>query len=281
MTNELTTPADGPEADDGFSASSRSRRVGRGSYLRWNDTQHWTDRDGIAAPSPLLAIAVNEILRRWKDNAAKDIADKPLPDPDELNAAIPVDEWEEGVDGKPRPPWEHTVVVYLVNLATGETYTYAHATVGAHIAFDALKESVITMRALRGEKCMPLVNLDERPMKMKFGMGMRPHFEIIGWKTPGEDANAIPAQPSAPQLSGPAAAEAPPVSTTMPPAQSNATSRHVESSSAPSQAKPQRKPKTRQGKPKSPVNVTSETLKAMGDVKPASSNEILDDKIPW
>ena len=105
MSNEVTTPPEGPEADDGFSVSSRSQRVGRGSYLKWNDKQGWVDRDGVAAPSPLLVVGVNEILRRWKDKLAEYIVEKPLPDPDELNAAIPVQEWEAGVDGKPRPPW--------------------------------------------------------------------------------------------------------------------------------------------------------------------------------
>ena len=226
MTNDLTTP-DELKADDGFSGSSCSGRVGRGSYLKWNDTQHWLDRDGLAPPSPLLVVAVNEIVRRWKDNTAEDIVEKPLPDPEQLNAAIPVTEWEEGIDGKPRPPWVHTVIVYLVNLATGEVYTYAAATVGAHIAYDALKESVITMRALRGTKCMPMVNLSERPMKIRFGkVGKRPHFEIIGWKTPGEDANAIVAQPAATQLSGPAVA---PAETPSTPAEAGATERHARS----------------------------------------------------
>jgi hypothetical protein len=203
MSNDLTK-LDMPETDDGFAVSSRSRRVGRGSFLKWNDNVHWIDRDGIAAPSPLLVVGIDEILRRWKGNTAEDIIDKPLPDPDELNSTIPIREWEEGIDGKPRPPWAHTVIVYLVSLGTGETYTYAASTIGAHIAHEALREAVTTMRALRGTKCMPLVNLDERPMKMRFGMGKRPHFSIIGWKTPGEDNMALPNQP-APQLSGPAA----------------------------------------------------------------------------
>jgi hypothetical protein len=152
MTNEVTSYEQ--DTDDGFSASSRSSRVGRGSYIKWNDKQGWVDRDGIAVPSPLLVVGVNEILRRWKDNVAEDIVDKPLPSADDLNSAIPVSEWEIGVDGTPRKPWAHNVVVYLVNLETGETYTYAAPTVGAHMAYDALKDAVITMRALRGEKCM-------------------------------------------------------------------------------------------------------------------------------
>jgi hypothetical protein len=221
-----------------------------------------------------LVVGVNETLRRWKGNVAEDIVEKPLPDPNELNTAIPIQEWEVGVDGKPHPPWAHYVVVYLVNLSTGETYTYAASTVGAHIAVEALNEAVITMRALRGTRCTPVVNLTERPMKKKYGPGKRPHFDIIDWRTPGEDANAIPARPTAPQLTGPVAAETPPAST-MTVAASSITS-------GPAQlVQPQHQAEPRQAKPKPPIDVTCETLTTMSDVKPVTTSEILDDDIPW
>jgi hypothetical protein len=255
MANDLTTS----EPDDGFEASHSRRASGRsGNYLRWNDKQHWLDRDGITPPSPLLVIAVGELLRRWKDNQREDIVDKPLPNPDALNASIPVSEWEASVDGKPRPPWSHTVAVYFANLNTGETYKYEAPTTGAHIAHDALTESVTTMRALRGTKCMPLVNLGERPMKMKFGMGMRPHFEIIGWKTPGDDGAAI-AAPSTSLLT-------------------SSVVTAVETVPSEPKADPISSGPPLQAKAKPPVNAT---LTAMGDVKPVTVGEIMDDEIPW
>jgi hypothetical protein len=256
MSNELVTPPGGGY-DDGFAPTNRSARGGT-DFLRWNVENDWTDRDGCKAPSPMLAVRVDDFLRMWKTDIPTDITDKPLPDPDTLNAAIPKDQWEEGLDGKLRAPWSHHVAVYLVNLETAQKYVYAAATVGAHIAYEALKEAVITMRMLRGTRCMPIVNLARRPMKTKFKMSERPHFEIIGWKTPGEDANAIPAQPTAPQLPGPAAAAETPAPTPDP------------ISSGP-QPKPQRRAKP-------PVKAT---LDAMGEVKPATSAEILDDSIPW
>jgi hypothetical protein len=264
MANELTTPPGASEFDDGFSNAPSQRRVGGGSYLKWNADDGWVDRDGIPAPSPLLVVRINELLRRWKDNVAHDIVEKPLPDRDELNAAIPRSEWEEGVDGKPRPPWAHYVVVYLVNLETAEKYVYAASTIGAHIAYEALREAVVTMRMLRGTRCMPVVELAARPMKTKFKMRERPHFQIIAWKTPGEDASAIPAQPPAPQLTGPTTAETPPAPPTHPSDKPDPIST--------GSAQPQR-----QAKPKPPVNAT---VSAMGDVKPATSAEILDDQIP-
>jgi hypothetical protein len=264
MSNNLTTHEPEPIEDDGFGGSLASGRLVKGTFLKWNDSQHWLDRDGLVPPSPLLVVAINEVLQMWKDGKAKVIVDKPLPDVDELNSAIPVKEWELGPDKKPRSPWAHTVVVYFVNLGTGEFYTYAAPTVGAHIAYDHLKEAVITMRALRRTKCMPLVNLAERPMKSSYGMRTRPHFEIIGWKTPGEDTKAVTMKPT-PQLTGPAAE----------PASTPASTPSPSPSPAPTLAPVQK----RQSKSKSPVNLAAETVAHMSDVKPVSLSEELNDEI--
>ena len=204
MSNEITTPP--PDAggfhDDGFSSGSSS---GRGhDFLRWNAEDQWIDRDGCAAPSPLLAVKAEELLRMWKDDRPTDITVKPLPDPAELNAAIPESEWEKDRDGKPRPPWAHHVAIYLVNPDTATKYVYCAATTGAHIAVEQLRENVTTMRMLRDARVMPLVELTSRPMKTKYKMSERPHFEIIGWHAPGGDGDAL-APPTAPQLPGPVA----------------------------------------------------------------------------
>jgi hypothetical protein len=264
MTNNLT-PYE-PAGDDGFTGSLNTGRMNRGSYLKWTDADHWVDRDGLSPPSPLLVIAISEVLQRWKDGKAEVINDKPLPDPEQLNASIPVAEWERGLDNQPRKPWSRVVVVYLVNLATGELYTYAAPTAGARIAFDALKEAVITMRALRGTKCMPVVNLSERPFKTSYGARRRPHFEIIGWKTPGDDSKTALVKPVAPQLSGSAAADTPMAPA---PAQARAAATPVATTLQ------------HQAKPKPPVHLTADTLSAMADVKPATTQEVLNDELPW
>ena len=75
MSNEITKP--GPD-DDGFSGSLNSGRLVKGTFLKWNDTAHWQDRDGLTPPSPLLVIAINEALQMWKNGKATVIADKPL-----------------------------------------------------------------------------------------------------------------------------------------------------------------------------------------------------------
>lgn len=115
MTSNLAPYDSGP--DDGFSGSLNSGRPTKGSIIRWSESQHWLDRDDLAPPSPLLVIAIDEALQRWRDNKPEVIRDKPLPDPDDLNSAIPVAEWEMDLTGQPRKPWAHVTVVYFIDPA--------------------------------------------------------------------------------------------------------------------------------------------------------------------
>jgi hypothetical protein len=264
-----------PEDDDGFSGSLSSALFRSTNYLRWNDTNSWFDRDGLKPPSPLLVLAIDEALQKWKDNKPESIHDKPLPDPEQLNAAIPQSEWERGLDGGLRKPWEHVVIVLMVDPTTGRSFRYTAATRGAHIAYDDLKEQVITMRALRGARVIPTVILSERPFKTNFGMRKRPHYEIIpdGWKIPGGNGPAIAAKPTPPQLSGPTtAAEAPPPPVTPPAAVTPSTP--AKSSSTPA-------PTSNPAKPKPPVQLTGESLEVMSNVKPVTMSEVLRDEVPW
>jgi hypothetical protein len=274
MSREITTPPSGAGGfdEDGFAFGSSS---GRGhDFLRWNAENKWIDRDGCEAPSPLLAVKVEEILRMWKGDRKTDMTTKPLPNPDELNAAIPESEWEKDRDGKPRPPWAHHVAIQLVDPKTATKYVFCAATTGAHIAFEQLRENVATMRMLRNARVMPLVKLSSRPMKTKYKMSERPHFEIIGWHAPGDGGNAL-APTTAPQLPGPASADVPPAEIEA--LQTQPNERKDDPISGGLRPQPQRQEK-HPIKPKSPINAV---LNTMDEVKPATSAEILDDDIPW
>jgi hypothetical protein len=98
-----------------------------------------------------------------------------------VDAQIPEAEWEEGIDGKPRPPWVMQFLVYLIDPATGETYTFLNSTTGARIANERLQDKFKWMRALRGN-VVPIVKLDSRPMQTKFGQKMRPEFTVLEWR---------------------------------------------------------------------------------------------------
>ena len=251
MSNGDLKQYDDGEVNDGFNGSFSSDRTIKGTQLVWNDAQHWRDHDGQKAPAQLLVVGVDAILQRWKEGLPEVIRDKPLPDPDDLNAGIPVSEWETGIDGQKRAPWADTVVVYCIDPSTGSFYTYVSSTTGGRIAVDHLKESVAGMRMLRGGRVLPVVTLGERPMKTKFGIKSRPHFEIVDWK----EAGAPLLKEEAPKAALPPASklEAEPGQIAAPAPQ-------------PEPAKAKRK---------------TTTLERMADVKPVSPGEALNDAIPY
>ena len=240
--------------DDGFSGGLSSDRVVKGTQLVWNDAQHWRDRDGLKPPEELLVIALDAILQRWKNGLPQVIRDKPLPDADDLNASIPESEWEVGIDGQKRPPWADTVVVYCIDPLTGGFYTYVSSTTGGRIAVDHLREAVGGMRLLRGDRVLPLITLGERPMKTRFGVKSRPHFEIVGWKEP--ISLALEAEP--PKVAALPPAPEPEPTPTAEPVKAEAP--------APQPARARRKTTTR-GR--------------LADVRPVSPGEAINDDIPF
>lgn len=242
-----------PNGDDGYSGSlTNGGRLIKGQHLRWNETSGWHDRDGLKPPEIMVAVAVSEALQCWKAKKSIDqITEKPLPRVKDLNEAIPVAEWEIGLDGKPKPPWQHHVLVYLVDPASGGFYTYSHSTIGAHIAVDRLKERVTTMRALRGARIVPVVKLSQGPMRTSYGVKSRPEFEIIEYRQWGGDGAVT--GPQAPQLSGPA-------------------------SEATQEKTPEVKPEAKSGSQPKPAD---QTLASMDAVKPVTAAEFVNDENLW
>jgi hypothetical protein len=180
------------ENEDGFDEVESNDRIIQGELLKCVDG-NWTDRDGLSVPNtPLLALSTATIIQRWENQKPIETIFKrpgqPFPDIDDLNAAIPQSEWEEGVDGNPRPPWQLQKVVYLLCELTAERYTFASGTIGAHIAVDNLRTRVRDMRFMRGAGVIPVVELSNKPMKTKFGTKLRPEFRIVGWRDAGGNA---------------------------------------------------------------------------------------------
>jgi hypothetical protein len=254
--NEVTRYED----DDGFGRSLRpSDRLIKGQQARWTDSKGWHDRDGLPIPCPLLVVGVTTALQRWKDKVPEVITEKPLPDPTMLNDAIPVQEWEIGLDGKPRPPWTTVFVVYMVNMQSGQTYTALNSTTGWRMAFETLVEAVTVKRMLHGgARMLPLVNLQSRPFKTQFGLRTRPHLDILDdWRSVGSAA-PLPATETPPQLAAPA------------PAASKTTKDVLDEFAKPAAAA---------AAESHPAKVAAGGL--TDPPKAVSSEEFFDDSIPW
>jgi hypothetical protein len=245
-------------------------RVTRGTVARWSETTGWVDRDGLPLPDTMLVVGYITIVRRWKDNKPEDITEHPLPDPKQLNATIPVAEWEIGKDSKPREPWKLTYVIYMIDIKSGAIFTYANSTFGAKIAYEQLEERIGVMRLLRGEHVLPIVRLEKRPMKTQHGMKTRPHLQPIEWRVPGGGGPKLAPQPPSPPISGPSTQSTPSTPTT--PTTPTASTAAPASTSA---SKPASTPTT---------PATAETASTILDhtkpVKPVTVAELIADELP-
>jgi hypothetical protein len=185
MSNDQTTTNMPVINGDGFDQTDADDRIIQGTILRCVDGKWSADGGDLPTGTKMLALGTVQCLQRWEDKVPAETIRKkgnePLPDVDELNAKVPQEEWETGLNGEPRPPWQKQYVIYLVSPTDGGTFTYINGTFGARIAFDRLKSKVVLMRQLRGANVVPVVVLDAKPMKTKFGQKMRPEFTVVEW----------------------------------------------------------------------------------------------------
>jgi hypothetical protein len=183
---------------DGFDDVDQTDRLIQGTIIRCVDGV-WGAKDGTELPPDkgYVAVGTAVALQRWEDGSPAEppIIKRPgvpLPDVEELNKKIPQKKWEKGIDGKPRPPWQMEYVVCLLDPATGAVLTYVNSTTGAKIAVEQLKNCVKLMRALRGDRVVPIVKLDSKPMSTQFGVKQRPAFTILDWRKLGGGPTAAP-----------------------------------------------------------------------------------------
>src|SRR6516165_6111102 len=191
-------------SDDGFDDNDNSDRLLQGTRAACVDGEWTRASDGTEIPPDkrFLCLGTAEGLQHWEDGKLiKEIKKRPneaLPDVDELNAKIPKDTWEDGING-PRPPWSHVFAVYLLDLDDGSILTHINSTAGAAKATRELKNQVKWKRALLGgRKVLPIVTLGKQLVSRQFKK-MGPAFVVIpdGWRDLG---SALPEQTAPRQL---------------------------------------------------------------------------------
>jgi hypothetical protein len=191
MTDDHKLPAISFDGDDGYGDQPI-----KGPILKCVDAR-WSVRDGteLRDGEPFLCTGTAVGNQRFTDNVSELILKepgKPLADVDDLNEQVPQDEWEDGLDGKPRPPWQRVFLIYLIRLQDASIFTFISGTSGARIAFNKLTSQVSNMRVLRGANVAPILKLSAKPMKTKFGTKMRPDFEIVEFREIGGGGQSVP-----------------------------------------------------------------------------------------
>jgi hypothetical protein len=117
----------------------------KGGILRCVDGL-WSCRDETPLPEALIVLACSEALQGWEKQLPVETIVKrggqSLPDVDTLNGRVPKKKWEAGLDGNPRPPWQHQYVAYLLDPRDAAVLTYLNSTAGAKIAVREPRDKV-------------------------------------------------------------------------------------------------------------------------------------------
>jgi hypothetical protein len=197
--------------EDGVEGRERPEGAGliQGTLLKFTNDSTWVTRDDEEIPSDLELVAcdVARVTQKWCDGQPIETRilepGEKFPDVEAMNAEIPREQWEEGPTGEPRPPWQNQCVLYLVDLATMEKYTFPSGTVGGKIAIGELRDKLVWMRRVRGLSVYAVILLRDKFMKTKFGGRQRPHFQIVRWVKLGTEGGGEELSSPVQQLAAP------------------------------------------------------------------------------
>jgi hypothetical protein len=215
--NALMKITDGFEGyEDGIEGDEPQQGGGviHGAVVKFTNESTWITRSGEELPPDLelIAVDIGRVVQKWKDQQpVETIVLEPgqkFPNIEELNNKTPRSEWTEGPDKKDkklRGPWQAQHIIYLLNAATMDRYSFPTGTTGGAIATRDLVDKTKWMRRFRGQHVYPVVTLSDTFMNTRFGGRQRPHFLIKRWVDLGADEKALPAPE--PPSSPPAAAQ--------------------------------------------------------------------------
>lgn len=177
-TDVMTTvrAADGFEGyEDRIEGDDQQQGGGviHGAVVKFTNEACWATRDGVELPPDLeLAVVdIGRVVQKWADQRpVETIILEPgqkFPDLKELNAKVPREEWTEGPDGNPRGPWQAQHIVYLLDLATMDRYSFPTGTTGGAICVRDLVDKTKWMRRFRGQHVFPVIVLSDAHMRTR------------------------------------------------------------------------------------------------------------------
>jgi hypothetical protein len=194
---------------DGFEAfeagvegeQAQGRGVIQGTCMRFTNQAMWVINDGDELPADLELVVVDiaRVVQKWRDQQPIETRilapGEKFPDIKKLNEETPKSEWVEGPDGQMRGPWQSQHVVYMLNPATMDRYTWPTGTVGGSICVRDVVDKTNWMRSFRGSRVYPVVTLSDKFMNTRFGGRQRPHFIIKRWIKLGGEGGEVEALP--------------------------------------------------------------------------------------
>ena len=162
-----------PVPDDGFGGNDIDNdRLLQGMRAICIDGEWTMNETNPPVDKLFLVLGTAEGIQFWQGGQlVKEWIRKPnepLPDLAALNATIPKEQWEDGING-PRAPYSHQWAVYLLDESDGSIWTHINSTNGAAKATKGLRSKVRWKRGLLGGRpVLPRVTLGKQMVSMQF-----------------------------------------------------------------------------------------------------------------
>ena len=184
------------QTDDGFDVQERSNSFIIGGMIKYfNHVYTLNKTEPLPLGTILLVISIITCWVRWWDRAPTEHRvtrsgqmhprREDLPDQDKTL-------WQPGLDDKPANPWKDSRYMHLIDLRTGQDYTFVTDTDGGRMAVGELKNAIRNVRIAR-PGALAVIKLDTGTFKSrKFGLVPRPVFEIVEYR--GGELKEVPAQ---------------------------------------------------------------------------------------
>jgi hypothetical protein len=179
-----------------------SGRIIQGTLIKFTNDYTWVTRDGekVSPGLELVAVDIIRVVQKWENKRPVGTPrilgpGEKIPDIKALNEACPKSEWGTDPNGKPQGPYQLQYVLYLINLATMDRYTYPTNTTGGGICAHDFVDKVKLMRQFRGEHVFAVLTLSDIFMNTRFGGRQRPHLLIKRWVRMGGDNRPAPPVP--------------------------------------------------------------------------------------
>jgi hypothetical protein len=171
-----------------------------GAYIKFIEGEWSSGGTPLKPDFRPLVVDIERGLQRWENGVLiEERFEKPLPDLDALNEAIPKEQWGVFPNGSPKPPWSHAFKFYFLDDKTGTRATFGTNTVGGSICYEELKDKVKWIRKLRGPGALPRVQPTWAPMRTKHSPHpkKRPELRVIEYVAFAEGGFVtLPASPT-------------------------------------------------------------------------------------
>jgi len=186
----LALVADGWDAQ----ANDASASPVKGNSIKFDNGAYFLGREKtlIQPERQFVAIDIREGWLFLKKDCPAEYAMRPVggPKPPRPESFSDPKEWPDGFDGKPADPWRYSKFLYLLDPVSAEVFTFSTSTSGGRWGISDLTDQIKLMRSTRAG-AIPIVELQSRQMKTKFGMKPRPFFQVVSWRVKSEDTKLI------------------------------------------------------------------------------------------